>query len=98
MATKEASTTLVADRLGPFDRLRLLAEATVRLDATLDLDATVEATAAIAVPALGDWCFIDLVEASKHYPHLKKQWVEFLGERPDKETTRVELNETAAPV
>ena len=43
-------------------------------------------------------CFIDLVEASKHYPHLKKQWVEFLGERPDKETTRVELNETAAPV
>jgi NAD(P)H-dependent FMN reductase len=43
-------------------------------------------------------CFIDLVEASKHYPHLKKQWVEFLGERPDKETTRVEMNETAAPV
>jgi chromate reductase, NAD(P)H dehydrogenase (quinone) len=41
-------------------------------------------------------CFIDLVEASKHYPHLKKQWVEFLGERPDKETTRVELGETAA--
>jgi len=41
-------------------------------------------------------CFMDLVEASKHYPHLKKQWVEFLGERPDEETTRVELNETAA--
>jgi NAD(P)H-dependent FMN reductase len=41
-------------------------------------------------------CFIDLVEASKHYPHLKKQWVEFLGERPDEETTRVELGETAA--
>jgi hypothetical protein len=41
-------------------------------------------------------CFIDLVEASKHYPHLKKQWVEFLGERPDTETTRVELGETAA--
>ena len=43
-------------------------------------------------------CFIDLVEASKHYPQIKKQWVEFLGERPDKETTRVEMNETAAPV
>jgi NAD(P)H-dependent FMN reductase len=43
-------------------------------------------------------CFIDLVEASKHYPHLKKQWVEFLGEKPDKETTRVELGETAAAV
>lgn len=41
-------------------------------------------------------CFIDLVEASKHYPHLKKQWVEFLGERPDEVTTRVELGETAA--
>jgi chromate reductase, NAD(P)H dehydrogenase (quinone) len=40
-------------------------------------------------------CFIDLVEASKHYPHLKKQWVEFLGERPDTETTRVEMNEVA---
>ncbi|MDP9201784.1 MAG: NAD(P)H-dependent oxidoreductase [Gemmatimonadota bacterium] len=40
-------------------------------------------------------CFIDLVEASKHYPGLKKQWVEFLGERPDEETTRVELGETA---
>lgn len=41
-------------------------------------------------------CFIDLVEASKHYPHLKKQWVEFLGERPDDQTTRVEMGETAA--
>jgi hypothetical protein len=36
------------------------------------------------------------VEASKHYPHLQEQWVEFLGEQPDEETTRVELGETAA--
>jgi chromate reductase, NAD(P)H dehydrogenase (quinone) len=43
-------------------------------------------------------CFIDLVEASKHYPNLKKQWVEFLGEQPDAETTRVELGETTASV
>ena len=56
----------------------------------------------IADPKLQAWfettidCFIDLVEASKHYPNLKKQWVEFLGERPDEETTRVELGETAA--
>jgi PAS domain S-box-containing protein len=42
--------------------LRMLDEATTRLDATLDLESTVEATAAIAVPSLGDWCFIDLVE------------------------------------
>jgi NAD(P)H-dependent FMN reductase len=41
-------------------------------------------------------CFIDLVEASKHYPALKKQWVEFLGEKPDDQTTRVEMGETAA--
>ena len=41
-------------------------------------------------------CFMDLVEAAKHYPGLKKQWVEFLGERPDHATDRVETNEVAA--
>jgi chromate reductase len=35
-------------------------------------------------------CFLDLVEAAKHYPALKKQWVEFLGERPDAAIDRVE--------
>jgi NAD(P)H-dependent FMN reductase len=35
-------------------------------------------------------CFLDLVEASKHYRQLKKQWVEFLGEHPDAATDRVE--------
>jgi NAD(P)H-dependent FMN reductase len=56
----------------------------------------------IADPKLQKWfestidCFIDLVEASKHYPGLKKQWIEFLGERTDDATTRVELGETAA--
>jgi len=39
-------------------------------------------------------CFLDLVEASKHYRALKKQWVEFLGERPTAATERVE----SAPV
>jgi len=59
-------------------------------------------TGRIADAKLQNWfestieCFIDLVEASKHYPHLKKQWVEFLGERPDDETARVEMGETAA--
>lgn len=43
-------------------------------------------------------CFIDQVEASKHYPNLKKQWVEFLGERPEAATTRVEMGETTAAV
>jgi chromate reductase len=41
-------------------------------------------------------CFMDLVEAAKHYPGLKKHWVEFLGERPTAETDRVETSETAA--
>ena len=27
--------------------------------------------------------FMDLVEASTHYPCVKRAWVEFLGERPD---------------
>lgn len=41
-------------------------------------------------------CFLDLVEAAKHYPGLKKQWVEFLGEHPTNATNRVETSETAA--
>lgn len=35
-------------------------------------------------------CFLDLVEASKHYRRLKKDWIEFLGEHPDAATDRVE--------
>ena len=34
--------------------------------------------------------FMDLAEASKHYPRVKTQWVEYLGERPDPATDRVE--------
>lgn len=41
-------------------------------------------------------CFMDLVEAAKHYPALKKQWVEFLGEHPEPETDRVESASVAA--
>jgi NAD(P)H-dependent FMN reductase len=41
-------------------------------------------------------CFLDLVEAAKHYRALKKQWVEFLGERPDAAIDRVEHTEVAA--
>ena len=36
-------------------------------------------------------CFLDLVEAAKNYGALKKQWVEYLGERPDETIDRVEL-------
>jgi hypothetical protein len=41
-------------------------------------------------------CFLDLVEATKRYPMLKKQWVEFLGERPDAAIDRVETSEVTA--
>jgi NAD(P)H-dependent FMN reductase len=41
-------------------------------------------------------CFMDFVEAAKHYPALKKQWVEFLGERTSGETERVETTEVQA--
>jgi chromate reductase, NAD(P)H dehydrogenase (quinone) len=40
-------------------------------------------------------CFMELVEAAKHYRGLKKQWVEFLGEQPDVATDRVETSEAA---
>lgn len=34
--------------------------------------------------------FLNLVEAQKHYPCMKKAWVEFLGEKTDAITERVE--------
>ena len=34
--------------------------------------------------------FVDLVEAAKHYPCLKKAWIEFLGEKPEPVIDRVE--------
>lgn len=34
--------------------------------------------------------FMNLVEAAKHYPCVKKAWVEFLGEKTDVVTERVE--------
>ncbi len=34
--------------------------------------------------------FMDLVEAAKHYPCVKKAWYEYLGEQPEPETARAE--------
>jgi hypothetical protein len=39
---------------------------------------------------------VDFVEPAKHYPALKNQWVEFLGERTSGETERVETTEVQA--
>jgi chromate reductase, NAD(P)H dehydrogenase (quinone) len=35
--------------------------------------------------------FMNLAEAAKHYPCIKKAWVEFLGEKTDEATERVEV-------
>lgn len=34
--------------------------------------------------------FLSLVEAARHYPCLKKAWIEFPGEKSDPATDRVE--------
>jgi NAD(P)H-dependent FMN reductase len=41
-------------------------------------------------------CFLDLTEAATHYRTIRKQWVEFLGEHPDRATDRVETTEIEA--
>ena len=55
-----------------------------------------DASGAIANKVLGDRLgktfegFLELVEAAKHYPCVKKAWVEFLGEHPSPAIDRVE--------
>jgi chromate reductase, NAD(P)H dehydrogenase (quinone) len=41
-------------------------------------------------------CWMQSVEAAKHYPMMKTQWVEFLGERPTPAIDRVEEVEVRA--
>jgi NAD(P)H-dependent FMN reductase len=41
-------------------------------------------------------CWLQSVEAGKHYPMMKTQWVEFLGEKPDVATDRVEQTDVRA--
>jgi signal transduction histidine kinase len=43
-------------------RLRFLADASSQLAASLDYDTTLERVAWLAVPALADWCFVDMLE------------------------------------
>ena len=41
-------------------------------------------------------CFLELVEAAKHYRPLKKLWVEYLGEHPNAAIDRVEQTQVEA--
>jgi signal transduction histidine kinase len=43
-------------------RLRFLADASSHLAASLDYDTTLERVVWLAVPALADWCFVDMLE------------------------------------
>ncbi len=53
-------------------------------DGTIALDTLQERF----VNSISGW--VDLVEASKHYPCAKARWVEFLGERPEPALDRVQ--------
>ena len=68
-----------------------LAQAHTALGETGITDATLQKRFASTIN-----CFMDLVEAAKHYPAVHKQWVEFLGERPDRIIDREETAEHAA--
>src|SRR5690606_18420338 len=61
---KQENHTLVLDigaQKNAQERLRLLADASAILSSSLDYQKTVEALAKLVVPALGDWCAVDIV-------------------------------------
>jgi signal transduction histidine kinase len=49
-------------------RIALLAEASARLAASLDVESTLRAIADLAVPALADWCFVEVLERGRVRP------------------------------
>ena len=51
-----------AAREAALARARFLADASVLLDRTLDFDETLASLARLAVPEVGDWCTVDLIE------------------------------------
>jgi PAS domain S-box-containing protein len=60
----------ITDRRRAQDASDLLAEASQLLSASLDYEATLRAVADAAVPRLGDWCAVDVVEdpAAREWP------------------------------
>jgi chromate reductase, NAD(P)H dehydrogenase (quinone) len=41
-------------------------------------------------------CFVGLAEAAERHPGFRKKWIEFLGERPDLPTDRIETSDVGA--
>lgn len=62
----------VTDRKRAETAQRLLTEASASLTASLDFDVTVDRVARLAVPALADWCVVDLIEAEAGAPIVRR--------------------------
>jgi PAS domain S-box-containing protein len=84
-----AVNTDITERRRTEDALRLLAEAGAVLAASLDLDATLASVARLAVPRIGDWCAVYLVEegairrvAGSHVDPVKDAYMQQLQRFP----------------
>jgi predicted ATPase/signal transduction histidine kinase/tRNA A-37 threonylcarbamoyl transferase component Bud32 len=62
MAIALEGSRLVEQRRRSEAMLRLLSEATAHLTETLDYDEVIAKVPAVAVPAIADWCMVDVIE------------------------------------
>ena len=62
-------------------RLSFLAEASARLAGSLDVESTLATIADLAVPALADWCFVEVLEAGAvrqaAVAHVRPEMIQF---------------------
>ncbi|MFL5618658.1 MAG: ATP-binding protein [Gemmatimonadaceae bacterium] len=65
-------------------RLAFLAEASARLAGSLDVEATLGTIAELAVPALADWCFVEVLENGRvrqaAVAHVRPEMIRFARE------------------
>lgn len=61
---------VITERKRAEERIRFLAEASALLASSLDYERTFESLAALVVPELADWCFVDLVEPDGSFRRL----------------------------
>ena len=78
----------VTDQHRAAERLKLLARAGEILGGSLDYQVTLSAVAQLAVPALADWCSVEVVEEGQprrvtvtHVDPAKVKWAEEINER-----------------